>query len=94
MAEVADLPGCEGTFVGAELELLVSETLEDLAEAVEVLLPGSGEDDDVVQVEEAGFPVKTGQDAVHESGEGSGSVAEAKGNLVKLEQLAAAGAEG
>ena len=94
MAEVADLPGCEGTFVGAELELRVSETLEDLAEGVKVLLPGSGEDNDVVQVEEAGFPVETGQDAVHESGEGSRIVAEDKGNLVKLEQLAAAGAEG
>ena len=54
MAEVADFPGCEGTFVGTELEFRVSKTLEDLAEAVEVLLPGSGEDDDVVQAEEAG----------------------------------------
>ena len=53
----------------------MSETLEDLAEAVEVLLLGSGEDDDVVQVEEACFPVETGEDAVHESGEGDGSVA-------------------
>ena len=94
MPEVADFPGCEGTFVGTELEFRVSEMLKDLAEAVKVLLPGSGEDDDVVQVEEAGFPVKTGEDAVHESGEGGGSVAEAKGNLVKLKQLAAAGAEG
>ena len=84
MPEVADLPGCGGTFVGTELEFRVSETLEDLAEAVEVLLPGSGEDDDVVQVEEAGFPVETGEDAVHESGEGGGSIAEAKGNPVKL----------
>ena len=58
MAEVADLPGCEGTFVGVELELRVSETLEDLVEAVEVLFPGSGKDDDVVQVEEAGFPAE------------------------------------
>ena len=66
MPEVADLPGCEGTFAGTELEFRVSETLEDLAEAVEVLLPGSGEDDDVVQVKEAGFPVETGEDAVHE----------------------------
>ena len=84
MSEVANLPGCEGTLVSTELEFRVSETLEDLAEAVEVLLPGSGEDDDVVQVEEAGFPVETNEDAVHESGEGGGSVAEAKGNLIKL----------
>ena len=94
MPEVADLPGCEGTFVDTELEFRVSETLEDLTEAVEVLLPGSGEDDDVIQVEEAGFPVETGEDAVHESGEGGGSVVEAKRNLVKLKQLATAGAEG
>ena len=93
MPKVADLPGCEGTFVGTELKFRVSETLEDLVEAVEVLLPGSGEDDDVIQVEEAGFPVETGEDAVHETGEGGGSVTEAKGNLVKLKQLAAAGAE-
>ena len=94
MAEVADLPGCEGTFFGAKLEFCVSETLEDLAEAVEVLLPGSGEDDDVIQVKEACFPVETGEDAVHEAGEGGWSIAEAKGNLVEFKQLAAAGAEG
>ena len=84
MTEVADLSGCEGTLVGTKLEFRVSETLEALAEAVEVLLPGSSEDDDVVQVKEAGLSVETGEDAVHESGEGSGSVAEAKGNLIKL----------
>ena len=60
--------------------------LEDLAEAVEVLLPGSGEDDDVVQVKEARFPVETGEDAVHEAGKGGRSVAEAKGNLVEFKQ--------
>ena len=49
-----------------------------------MLLPGSGEDDDVIQVKEAGLPVETGEDAVHESGEGGRSVAEAKGNLIKL----------
>ena len=60
MAEVADLLGCKGTLVGAELEFCVSKTFEDLSEAVEVLFPGGGDDDDVVQVEEAGFPVETG----------------------------------
>ena len=84
MPEVADLPGCEGTFVGTELEFRVSETLVDLAEAVEVLLPGGGEDDDVIQVKEVGLPVETGEDTVHESGEGGGSISEAKGNLIKL----------
>ena len=58
-----------------------------------MLLSGSSEDDDVVQVEEAGFPVETSEDSVHESGEGGGSIAEAKGNLVKFKQLAAAGAD-
>ena len=84
MPEVADLPSCEGTLIGTEVEFCVPETLEDLAEAVEVLLPGSGKDDDVVQVKEAGLPVETGEDTVHESGEGGGSVAEAKVNLIKL----------
>ena len=79
MPEVADLPGCEGTLVSTELEFRVSETLEDLAEAVKVLLPGSGEDDDAVQVKEAGFPVETGEDAVHESGEGGGALQRPKG---------------
>ena len=94
MPKIAGLPGCEGTFVGTKLEFRVSEMLEDWVEVVKVLLTGSGEDDDVVQLEKAGFPVETGEDAVHESGEGGGSVAEAKGNLVKLEQLPAAGEEG
>ena len=62
----------------------MSETLEDLAEAGKVLLPGGGKDDDVVQVKEEGLPVETGEDAVHESGEGGRSVAEAKGYLIKL----------
>ena len=84
MLKVADLSCREGTLISTELEFCVSETLEDLAEAGEVLLPGGGEDDDVVQIKEAGLPVETGEDAVHESGEGGWSVAEAKGNLIKL----------
>ena len=44
MAEVTDLLGCKGT----KLELCMSETLKDLAKAVEVLLPGGGEDDNIV----------------------------------------------
>ena len=62
----------------------MSETLEDMAEVGEVLLPGGSKDDDIVQIKEAGFPVETGEDAIHESGEGGGSVAEAKGYLVKF----------
>ena len=78
MTEVTDFFGRKSALFGAEFELCVAETLEDLSKAGEVLFPGGGEDDDVVQVEEAGFPVEAGQDAVHESGERSGSVAEAK----------------
>ena len=94
MAEVTDFFGCKGTLAGAELKLCVSKTLEDLSEAGEVLFPADGEGDDVVQVEEAGLPVEACQDAVHEPGKCRGSVAEAKGDLVKFKQLAAAGAEG
>ena len=84
MPEVADLSCGECTFISTELELCVPEMLEDLAEAGEVLLPGGGEDDDVVQIKEAGLPVETSEDAIHESGEGGGSVAEAKGYLIKF----------
>ena len=84
MTEVADFLGCKGAFFGTEFELCVAETLEDLSKAGEVLLPGGGEDDDVVQVEEAAFPVEASQDAIHESGERSGNVAEAKRDLVKF----------
>ena len=84
MTKVAGFLGCKGAFFGTEFELWVAETLEDLSKAGEVLLPGGSEDDDVVQVEELGFPVEAGQDVIHESGERSGSVAEAKRDLVKF----------
>ena len=82
MPEVADLSCRECTFISTELQLCVPETLEDLVEAGEVLLPGGGEDDDIVKIKEAGLPVETGEDAIHVSGEGGGSVAEAKGYLI------------
>ena len=49
-----------------------------------MLFPGGGEDDDVVQIKEAGLPVETGEDVIHESGEGGGSIAEAKGYLIEF----------
>ena len=58
--------------------------LEDLTEAVEMFLPHSGKDDDVVQIKEARFPVEAGEDAIHEAEEGGRSVAEAKRDLVEL----------
>ena len=84
MTEVADFLGGKGAFFGTEFELRVAETPEDLSKAGEMLLPGGGEDDDVVQVVEAGFPVEAGQDTIHESGERSRSIAEAKRDLVKF----------
>ena len=38
--------------------------------------------------------METGEDAIHESREGGGRVAEAKGYLVELKELTTAGAEG
>ena len=84
MTKVADFFGLKSAFFGAEFELCVAKTLEDLLKAGKVLFPGGGEDDDVVQVEETGFPVEASQDAVHEPGERSGSVAEAKRNLIEF----------
>ena len=72
----------------------MAEPLEDLSEAGEVLFPGGDEDDDIIEVEEAGFPVEFSQDSIHEAGEGGRSVAEAKRYLIKFEKLAAACKEG
>ena len=58
-----------------------------------MLFSCGGEHDDIIETEEARFPVKTGEDTIHEAGEGGGSVAEAKRNLVKLEELATASTE-
>ena len=82
MAEVTDFFCHKSAFFGAEFELCGAKTLEDLSKAGEVLFPGGGEDDVIIQLEEADFPVEASQDAVHEPGERSGSVAEAKRNLV------------
>ena len=70
------------------------EPLKDLTKSSEVLLPSEGEDDNTVQIEQARPPVKAGKDVVHEAGEGGGSVAKTKGDLVKLIQLAAASPKG
>ena len=52
-----------------------------------MFLPGGGKDDNIVQIKQARFPVEARKDAIHEVGEGSGSVAETKWDLVKLVQL-------
>ena len=55
-----------------------------------MFFPGGGEYDDIIELEEACFPVETSEDAIHEAGEGGGSVAEAKGDLIKFKELATA----
>ena len=56
-----------------------------------MFLPCGGEDDNVVNIKEARFPVETREDVIHEAGEGSGSVAETKWDLVEFVQLPTAG---
>ena len=55
-----------------------------------MFFPGDGEYDDIIEVEEAYLPVETGGDVIHEAVEGGGSIAEAKGDLIKLKELATA----
>ena len=56
-----------------------------------MLFPCGSKHDDIIEIEEAHFPVKTGEDTIHEAGEGGVGVAEAKGDLVEFEELATAG---
>ena len=67
------------------------QPLEDLPKTGKVLLPRGGEDDNIVEIEKARFPVETREDAIHEAGEGGGGVAETKRDLVKFVQLPTAG---
>ena len=94
VAEIVDFLCRECAFLGPKFELGVAEPLEDLSEAGEVLFPSGGKDDDIVEVEEAGFPVEPSQDSIHEAGEGSWSVAEAKRYGIKFKKLATACTEG
>ena len=58
MAEITDLLSCKRAFFGPKFELGVAEPLDDLSEADKVLLPGGGEYDDVVELEEVGLPME------------------------------------
>ena len=87
MPQITDLFGGEGAFLCPQLEIGVPQSLEDLTEPSEVLLLCGGEDDNVVKIKEACFPVEAREDAIHEAGEDGGSVAETKWDLVKLVQL-------
>ena len=46
--QVADLFRCKRTLLSPQLEIGVPESLKNLSESSEVLLPGGGEDDNVV----------------------------------------------
>ena len=89
--QVTDLFSGEGTFHRSQLEIIVPQSLEDLTEPCEIFLPCGGEDDNVVKIKEARSSVETREDAIHEAGEGSWSVAETKWDLVELVQLPTAG---
>ena len=87
MPQITDLFGGEGAFLRPQLEISVPQSLEDLTEPSEVLLPCGGEDNNVVKIKEAHLPVEDREDAIHEVGEGGRSVAETKWDLVELIQL-------
>ena len=89
--QITDLFGGEGAFLGAKLEVCLPQPLEDMPKTGEVFLPRGGEDDNIVEIEEVCFPVETGEDAIHEAGEGGGGVAETKRDLVEFVQLPTAG---
>ena len=89
--QITDLFGGEGAFLCSQLKVCVPQPLEDLPKTGEVFLPHGGEDDNIIEIEEPRFPVETREDAIHEAGEGGGSVAETKQDLVDLVQLPTAG---
>ena len=93
MTQVTDLLGGKSALFSAEFEFGVSQSLEDLAETGKVFFPGGGKHDGVIEVKETRFPMKAREDVIHEAGEGGGSVAEAKGGLIKLKELATASTE-
>ena len=51
MSEVANFVGRKGAFLGSKFQFCLSEPLEDLSEAGQVLFPGGGKHYDVVKVE-------------------------------------------
>ena len=52
-----------------------------------MFLSGGGKDNDIVQIKQARFPMEAREDAIHEAGEGSRSIAETKWDLVEFVQL-------
>ena len=93
MPQITDLLGGKSAFFGAKFKFGMSQLLKDLVKTGQVFLPRGGEHDDVIKVEETSFPMKAGEEAVHEAGEGGEGVAEAKRNLIELKELATASTE-
>ena len=89
--QITDLFGGEGAFLCTEFKVCVPQPFEDLPKTGEVFLPRGGEDDNIVEIEKARFPVETREDMIREAGEGGGSVAETKRNLVEFVQLLTSG---
>ena len=87
LTQVTDLFCGKSAFLGPQLEVSVPESLKTLSEPSEMFLPCRGKEDDVVQIKQARFPVEAREDALHEAGEGSRSVAETKWDMVELVQL-------
>ena len=84
--QITDLFGGEGAFLCTQFKVCVPQPLEDLPKTGEVFLPRGGEDDNIVEIEEARFPVETREGVTHETG-GGGGVAETKRGLVEFVQL-------
>ena len=82
--QITDLLGGESALFGAKFQFGVSQLLEDLTKTGQVFLSCGGEHDDVIEAEETRFPVETREDAVHKAGEGGGSLAEAKRDLIEF----------
>ena len=76
--QITDLFGGEGAFPRPQLEISVPQSLEDLTELCKMFLSCGGKNDNVIKIKEARFPVETREDAIHEAGEDSRSVAETK----------------
>ena len=94
VAQIADLFCGKSTLLGPQFKTGVPESLKDLPESREVFLPCGGEDDDVIQIKQARFPVEAREDTIHEAREGGGSVAKTKWDLIKFVQLPTAGTKG
>ena len=94
VAQIADLFCVKSTLLGPQFKISVPESLKDLPESSKVFLPCGGEDNDVIQIKQARFPVEAREEAIHEAREGGGSVAKTKWDLIKFVQLPTAGTKG